>query len=100
MNDSSVVKIKQMRRQIMTHLNIFYPAGMKLDWLYRTVTPLDETYDNGLFVKDIAYLKGKGYIRFADEPLGGSTFLAHVAILTEAGKDIADRTATDPTLNI
>ena len=98
--NSEVFKIKQMRRQLMTHLNILYPSGASLDWLYRTVTPLDETYDNGLFVKDIAYLKGKGYIRFADEPLGVASFLAHVAILTENGKDIADRTATDATLNI
>jgi len=100
MNDSSVFKIKQMRRWLMTHLNILYPSGANLEWLFDTVTPYDETYDIGLFTKDIAYLKEAGYIRFADEPLGGTVFLEHVAILTKNGKDIADRTATDPTLNI
>ena len=84
----------------MSNLNIVYPSGITLEWLFTTVIGLDETYDTILYKKDIAYLKGKGYIRFADEPLGGTVFLDHVAILTEAGKDIADRTATDPTLNI
>ena len=89
-----------MRRQILSNLNIVYPSGLTLEWLFTTIIGLDETYDHVLYQKDIAYLKGKGYIRFADEPLGAISFLHHVAILTEAGKDIADRTATDPTLNI
>jgi len=98
--DPSSIKMKQVRRQILSHLNILYPSGMRLEWLYNTVICFDETYDRTLFKKDVSYLKGKGYLRFADEPLGDIEWWQKVCILTEAGKDIADKTAVDETLEI
>jgi hypothetical protein len=94
-------QIKQLRRTILRNLNMLYPSGMRLGSLYNTVSCMDETYNFDLFTKDITYLKEKGYIRFVDEPLSlNPSFRSRFAVLTCDGKDIADRIAIDPALEI
>ncbi len=99
--DSSPKKIKQLRRIILQHLDMMYPTGMQLDSLYRTVIAADFTYGEDFFKKDIAYLKEKGYIGFLDDSIGGaSSFFKKIAKLTANGKEIAEKTQTDPALEI
>lgn len=101
MADAEAIKIKHMRKMILRNLNFMYPSGLRLDSLYRTVLGIDITYDESLFQKDVTYLHEKGYIDFLDELIGGAgEFKKKVAKLTPEGKEIADRTQTDPALEI
>jgi len=94
-------RIKQLRRTILSNLNMLYPTGMRVGALYNTVSCQDETYDFTLFTKDVVYLKNKGYIRFPDEKLNlTKEFKEKIAILTEAGKDVADMITIDPALEV
>jgi len=100
-NKIDAFKIKQQRRQILTNLDLFYPTPAQLDSLYRTVCYIDPNYEFALFRKDINYFKDKGYIEFVDDVLGGAdTFEKKVIKLTAEGKEIAERTQTDPALEI
>ena len=99
MSNIEVMKIKQMRKRILDNLNIMYPTGMRLDSLFRTVIPFDQTYDANLFKKDMTYLKEKNYICYVDEALGGfANFMSKVAKLTVDGKEVAEGTDTDKAL--
>ena len=101
MNNKEAAKIKLMRKTILTSLNYMYPTGLQLATLYRTVLALDITYDEGLFQKDVTYLREKGYVDFVDELIGGAgAWREKVARLSPKGKEIADRTQTDPALEI
>ena len=100
MADRETIKIKQVRKIILSNLNMMYPSGMQMDSLYRTVLPVNLAYDEGLFEKDICYLKEKGYIEFVDDRIGGLPFKKKVVKLTAEGKEIADRTQTDKALEI
>lgn len=98
---TDAMRIKQQRRQLLTNLELFYPTPVRLDSLYRTVCHIDPTYDWPLYRKDVYYLKDKGYIDFIDDSIGGmSAFEKKVVRLTAAGKEIAERTQTDPALEI
>ena len=93
--------IKQMRRQILRNLDRVYPSGLTILFLYQTVCAVDEFDDTELLRKDIAYLKEKGYLGFIDEAIGGAdSFNEKVVKLTAEGKEIAERTQTDPALEI
>jgi len=95
------VKIKQIRKMILGNLNILYPTAMRLDSLFRTLIGIDPTYDDSLFAKDITYLQEKGYLEFVDDKIGGAgEFKKKVTKLTPEGKEIAERTQTDPALEI
>jgi hypothetical protein len=95
------IKIKQQRRQLLTNLDLFYPSPVRLDTLYRTLCHIDPTYEWPVFKKDIQYFKDKGWIRFIDDELGGSRdFDSKVTMLTAGGKEIAERTQSDPALEI
>ena len=99
--NSEPIKIKQARRMILQNLDMVYPSGLIVKSLYQTVCSLDEMYDFNLFGKDIAYLKDKGYIRYIDDVIGGSdSFGKKVVKLTFKGKEIAERTQSDPALEI
>ncbi len=100
MADIEAIKIKQVRKAILQNLNMMYPTGLQLDSLYRTVLYIDLTYDESLFAKDVTYLHEKGYIEFVDDKIGGMPFRKKVARLTPEGKEIAERTQTDPALEI
>jgi len=101
MTDADAIRIKQMRKTILSNLNMMYPTGLRLDSLYRTVLGFDLRYDEQLFGKDVTYLKEKGYIEFIDEMIGGAgEFMKKVAKLSARGKEIADRTQRDPALEI
>jgi len=98
---ADVIKIKQIRRQLLTHLNIVYPTAMQIESLYRSLCGVDPTYDFSLFEKDIAYFGDKDYIRYVDDSILGCTdFKDKFIVLTAEGKEIAERTATDPALEI
>ncbi len=61
--------IKQARCLVMRNLEIVYPSGLNVKYLYQTVCAVDERYDFSLLCKDIAYLKEKGYVELI--ALGG-----------------------------
>ena len=100
-NKIEAIKIKQQRRQLLTNLDLFYPSPTRLDTLYRTVCHIDPSYEWPIYQKDIHYFNDKGWIIFVDDALGGmNTFEAKVVRLTAEGKEIAERTQTDPALEI
>ena len=95
------VNIKTMRQQILRNLNYVYPSGLTARHLFQTVCSLNPLYDINLLCKDTYYLFEKHYVSFVDAGLGGMpSFEDKVVKLTAAGKDIADKTKTDPTLEI
>ena len=99
--DPEVVKIKVARRRILSFLNMMYPTPLQLGTVFDSIGYVDPVYDFALFQKDIAYLADKGYIAFVDEKIGGaSEFRKKVVSLTAEGKEIAERTQTDPALEI
>jgi hypothetical protein len=99
--DPEAVKIKVMRRFILTNLNRVYPTPLRVGALYNVVIAFDEHYDLELLKKDLTYLKQKEYVRFVDEAIGGAgRFDDKYISLTAEGKEIADRTQTDPALEI
>lgn len=102
MNDKvEATKIKQMRRLLLNNMNRLYPTALQIQTLYNSMCGFDENYDFSLLEKDIAYLKDKGYIEYVDDMLGGAdSFRKKCVKLTASGKEIADRTQTDPALEI
>jgi len=102
MKEPSAVKIKTIRRQILTTLNIVCPTALTIRTIYyNVISAVDPTYDEGLCKKDIWYLKEKGYIEFVDDMIGGtSEFIHRVITLTARGKEIAEKTQFDPALEI
>ena len=99
MSNAESILIKQQRRMLLNNLNLFYPTPVELRTLWRTVCE-DETYEKALYKKDIAYFKQKGYIEFRGGPLASDDFDKKVVLLTARGKEIAEKTMTDPALEI
>ena len=98
---TNAVKLKQVRQLILGNLNRLYPTPLQVRTLYRVMCSFDENYDTSLLKKDLTYLKDKGYIKYVDEVLGGSESFERKCVgLTAEGKEIADRTQTDPALEI
>ena len=101
MSQADIERIKQARRQILEGLNLMYPGAMRTASVYRTNVSIDPAYDWTLFEKDLFYLKEKGYVEFVDDKLGLTQSLdKRVVKLTASGKDIADQTMNDPSLDI
>lgn len=101
MREVEPTRIKQMRQFILSNLNRVYPTPLQVRTLFKVLTGFDEHYDKSLLAKDLSYLKQKGYIEHVDDQIGGSpTFEDKFIGLTADGKDIADRTQTDPALEI
>jgi len=101
MREVEPTKIKQMRIFILENLNRVYPTPLQVRTLFKVIVGFDENYDKSLLAKDLSYLKQKDYIEYVDEYLGGSdTFEAKFVGLTAEGKEIAERTQTDPALEI
>ena len=101
MDKLDIMKIKEMRRAILTNLNIFYPTAVTTSTLYNTVCGYDPTYGWSLFTKDLTYFQDKGWIGYVDDRLGGmDSFKKKVILLTAEGKEIAERTMTDPSLEM
>lgn len=101
MTAAEVLIIKQQRRNLLTNLNLLYPHPMQVQTVYRTVNGYDPNYDPSNYKRDIMYFHDKGWLRFADDTLGGAvTFEEKVIILTAKGKEIAEQTMTDPALEI
>lgn len=101
MSEVEPTKIKQMRILILANLNRLYPTPLQVRTLFKVLVGFDENYDRSLLAKDLNYLKQKGYIEFIDDQIGGSpSFEMKFAGLTAEGKEIADRTQTDPALEI
>ena len=86
---------------LLRNLDLVYPSGLTASSLYQTVCGIDETYDFGLFTKDVFYLKQKDYIYFVDDAIGGGgEFKKRTVKLTYQGKEIAEQTMTDKALEI
>lgn len=101
MADVESTRIKQVRQLILANLNILCPTAVMLRTLFRGVLAVHPTYDQSLFEKDIWYLKEKAYIEYIDDIIGGApNWIKKVVRLTASGKEIAERTATDPALEI
>ena len=99
--DAEAVKMVQMRKLILSNLNRLYPMAVQVRTLYRVMVAFDEHYDISLLAKDLAYLKAKGFLFYVDEAIGGADrFVDKCVSLTAEGKEIADRTQTDPALEI
>ena len=98
---AKAIIIKQARRQILRNLDIVYPSGLTMKSLYQTVCSVDEMYDFNLLVKDIAYLRDKGYVKYIDDALGGmGSVEKKVVKLTADGKEVAEGTDSDEALEI
>jgi len=101
MKEPEVAKIQQIRRLILEALNMMYPTAQRAEQVYRVCISIDPGYEWHLFEKDIFYLKEKGYLEFLDDAIGlQMSFRKKTIKLTAAGKEIADRTQTDPALEI
>jgi hypothetical protein len=80
---------------------MMYPTPVQLGTIFDSIGYVDPAYVFSLFQKDIAYLEAKKYIEFIDEKVGGaSEYRKKVCGLTAEGKEIAERTQTDPALEI
>ena len=93
--------IKQARQLILRHLDIVYPSGLMMKYLYQTVCTVNRSYDYSLMAKDVMYLEGKGYVEFIT--IGGKqpNIDEHTVVkLTVKGKEIAEGTMDDPALEI
>ncbi len=98
---TDAVKLKQVRQLILGNLNRLYPTPLQVRTLFRVMCSFDENYDMSLLEKDLTYLKDKGYVKYIDDALGGSERFEQKCIgLTAEGKEITDRTQTDPALEI
>jgi hypothetical protein len=94
--------IKQARRIILESLNIVYPCAMMVRSLKFAVLSVNPVYDDDLIAKDITYLQDKKYVVIT-ERIGLSPLLPfekRMVKLTAAGKEIAERTMSDPALEI
>ena len=99
--ETAAARMKQSRVQILTLLNRVYPSPLLVRTLYRVMVSMDETYEMDLLRKDVHYLRQKAYLEYVDDRLGGADAFAEKCLsLTAAGKEIADRTQTDPALEI
>ena len=101
MREIEPTKIKQMRILLLENLNRMYPTPLQMRTLFKVLIGFDENYDKSLMAKDLNYLKQKGYIEYVDEQIGGAiSFESKFAGLTFKGKEIAERTQSDPALEI
>lgn len=101
MSHVSAIVIKQQRRALLTNLNLLYDTPFQTQTIWRTVCGYDPSYDFSNFRRDLAYFRDKGWLLFVDDVLGGARcFEEKVVVLTAAGKEIAERTMTDPALEI
>jgi len=94
--------IKQARRIILESLNITYPHPLLVRNLFHTVITVNPVYVDDMLQKDLYYLKDKGYVLINDR-VGFSDILPfekRLVRLTAPGKEIAERTMTDPALEI
>lgn len=96
-----IMIIKQQRRSLLNNLNLLYPVPFQTQTIWRTVCGYDASYDYSNYKRDLAYFRDKGWLRFVDEVIGGAnSFEEKVVVLTASGKEIAERTMSDPALEI
>ena len=98
---AKAVMIIQARQQVMRSLDLVYPSGLTMKALYQTVCAINEMYDFKLLQRDVAYLKGKGYVFFVDDLIGGMADIeAKVVKLTPKGLEISQDVIDDPALEL
>lgn len=99
--EADVIKIKIARQRILQCLNMMYPTSLQLATIFNAICYTSPDYELALFRKDIHYLADKGWLKFIDEKIGGfPEFQKKVVGLTAEGKEIAEKTQTDPALEI
>lgn len=98
---AQAILIRQLRRNVMMALNMLYPTKVLVGTLYRAVVGIEPTYEKALFVKDVFYLKDKGYVLLTSNPMkpAGKVEQDYI-VLTAAGKEIAEQTMIDPAMEI
>ena len=98
---SERLRIINIRRVILRGLDMVYPSGLLVDSVFKVVCEVDESYDFSLLAKDIAYLRGKNYIMYIDEKIGGmNSFKDKTVKLTPEGLEIIQQITEDPALEI
>lgn len=97
--ETRAIEIKQTRREILSVLELVYqgsPFGFEA--ICFSIAHL-ELADEAYVEKDLQYLCDKGYVRWTNKgkmiPWSKRFFK-----LTAAGKELVDRIATDPALEI
>ena len=99
--DAESTRIKQVRQLILANLNILCPTAVMLRTLFRSILAVHPSCDLSFFEKNIWHLEVTGYIEYIDDIIGGApSWIKKVVRLTASGKEIAERTATDPALEI
>jgi hypothetical protein len=95
--------IKQSRQIILESLNITYPSPMMVrSLMFAIISSVNMAYNENLVLKDLTYLQDKGYLTIV-EKVGLSPILPfekRLVRLTAKGKEIAERTMSDPALEI
>jgi len=99
--DRDAIKMKQIRILILQYINRLNPGGVLVRTIHNSLVGLYENYSYSLLERDLWYLRKKGLIEYIDKKIGGEdVFELKVVGLTASGKEIADRTQTDPALEI
>lgn len=105
MNEAKPQRIKRVRNEVLISLKTFYPTAMEAASLYRALLAVFPDLVWPDFLKDLAYLDDKGYIRRAIQ--GGERDQEEMTTprrrwwrLTSEGVEIADGCLHDPALEI
>jgi hypothetical protein len=100
-NSQEAEQIKTVLRILMQCLNQSYPSKQFVKTLFNKAIYIEPTYDRVLFVKDIHYLLGKGYVEVTGNCLiKGIELFELLIVLTPAGKEIAMQTMIDEAMAI
>lgn len=97
------LQIKRDRRHVAQILNMIYPGHMDGEEIYRTMLDMNPSYTRNALVKDMNYLREKGYIGFrrADGTDAHSISVKDCQFrLTAAGTDVANQIVDDPAMDI
>ena len=105
MNEPKPQRIKRVRNEVLISLKTFYPSAMEAVSLYRALLGVFPDLVWPDFLKDLAYLDDKGYIRRAIQT--GERGQEEITTprrrwwrLTSAGVEIADGCVNDSALEI
>jgi hypothetical protein len=99
-------EIIEQRNSLLSRLYACYPGPLQGEPLYRVMLGLFPEYSKKHCIRDLYYLREKGYVRSCAKP-GGKTVAGPDAsydwkdlwwYLTAAGNEIAARLTEDPAL--
>lgn len=93
--DIRAMQIKQVRRQLLTVLKMFYPASASYETLRLTLPQVEDSH----LRKDLSYLCAKDYVKWenAGPNMGWEE---REFVLTATGVETADRINRDTALEV